>query len=108
MIAHRIAAVVLLISLSLPAMAAVHPGNNALAARGFNELYNMEYDPAIRDFTKLRTEFPDDPFPVNYLLGAQIFKELNRIGALDTETYSGDNFLTSKPRRPLCSAAYAS
>jgi tetratricopeptide (TPR) repeat protein len=101
MIAHRIAAVVLLISLSLPAMAAVHPGNNALAARGFNELYNMEYDPAIRDFTKLRTEFPDDPFPVNYLLGAQIFKELNRIGALDTETYSGDNFLTSKPRRPL-------
>jgi tetratricopeptide (TPR) repeat protein len=30
-----------------------------------------------------------------------MFKELERIGALDSETYSGDNFLTAKARRPL-------
>jgi len=109
---HRISAfVILFASLSLcmtpayAAVAAVHPGNNVLAARGFNELYNMDYDLALRDFAKLRSQYPNDPFPVNYLLAAEIFKELNRIGALDTETYSADSFLTSKARRPLDMAA---
>jgi tetratricopeptide (TPR) repeat protein len=83
----------------------INPGNNALAARGFNELYNMDYGPAIRDFSKLHGEFPDDPFTSNYLLAAEVFKELNRIGALNTETYSSDSFLTSKARLPLDLAA---
>ena len=85
--------------------ATINPGNNALAARGFNELYNMDYGPAIRDFSKLQSEFPDDPFTSNYLLAAEVFKELNRIGALNTETYSSDSFLTSKDRLPLDMAA---
>jgi tetratricopeptide (TPR) repeat protein len=93
----------MLVAQSIPQ--AARPGNNALAGRGFNELYNMEYDPAIRDFTKLEAEYPDDPFPTNYLLAAEVFKELNRIGALDTETYSSESFLTSKARRPLDMAA---
>jgi tetratricopeptide (TPR) repeat protein len=80
---------------------AVRPSNNALAARGFNELYNMDYDPAIRDLSKLRDQYPDDPFTSNYLLAAEVFKELNRIGALDTETYSSESFLASHARRPL-------
>jgi tetratricopeptide (TPR) repeat protein len=80
---------------------AIRPNNNALAARGFDELYSMDYQPAIRDFTQLQREHPDDPFPSNYLLAAVLFQELYRIGALDTETYSGNNFLTAKARRPL-------
>ena len=84
---------------------AIRPGNNALAARGFNELYNGDYDPAIRDFTQLRNQYPDDPFTSNYLLAAELFKELFRIGALDSESYSSENFLTSKPRHPLDMAA---
>ncbi len=84
---------------------AIRPANNALAARGFNELYNMDYDPALRDFSELEREHPDDPFTSNYLLAAEVFKELNRIGALDTETYSSESFLSSKPRRPLDMAA---
>jgi hypothetical protein len=83
----------------------IRPSNNALAARGFNELYNADYDPALRDFSRLQSEYPDDPFTSNYLLAAEIFKELNRIGALDTETYSSEGFLHSKPRRPLDLAA---
>jgi len=86
-------------------VAPVRPSNNALAARGFNELYNMDYDLAIRDLTQLEREHPGDPFALNYLLAAEIFKELNRIGALDTETYSSESFLTSKARRPLDMAA---
>src|ERR1700687_2153320 len=84
---------------------AVRPSNNALAARGFNELYNMDYDPAIRDLSKLQSEYPGDPFTSNYLLAAEVFKELNRIGALDTETYSRGTFLTSKVRRTPDKAA---
>ncbi len=85
--------------------APVRPGNNPLAARGFNELYNMDYAAALRDFSRLRAEHPGDPFPENYLLAAEIFQELNRIGALDTEVYSSDSFLDSKPVRPLDPAA---
>lgn len=83
----------------------VRPSNNALAARGFNELYNMDYAPAIRDLSELEREHPDDPFTSNYLLAAEVFKELNRIGALDTETYSSEGFLNSKARRSLDMAA---
>jgi tetratricopeptide (TPR) repeat protein len=109
---HRISAILLLVCVigtggfaAQNTVPAVRPGNNALAARGFNDLYNMDYDPAIRDFTELMGQHADDPFPANYLLAAVLFKELNRIGALDTETYSGDSFLTSKARRPLDAVA---
>jgi hypothetical protein len=84
---------------------AVRPSNNALAARGFNELYNMDYAPAIRDLSELEREHPKDPFTSNYLLAAEVFKELSRIGALDTETYSSESFLTGRARRPLDIAA---
>jgi tetratricopeptide (TPR) repeat protein len=84
---------------------AIRPTNNELAARGFDELYNGDYDPAISDFTQLRNQYPNDPFTSNYLLAAELFKELFRIGALDTETYSSESFLTSKARRPLDMAA---
>jgi tetratricopeptide (TPR) repeat protein len=80
---------------------AVRPGDNAIAARGFEELYNMDYARAIHDFEQLQAQFPNDPFPSNYLLAAVLFQELYRIGALDTETYSGDSFLTSRTRRAL-------
>jgi len=100
-----LAALWLLVGVSVcsaqPVPVAVRPTNNALAARGFNELYNGDYDPAIRDLTQLRDQYPNDPFTSNYLLGAELFKELYRIGALDTESYSSENFLTAKARRPL-------
>jgi len=38
---------------------------------------------------------------VNHTLEAVIFKELYHIGALDTEAYAGDNFLTKKSAAPL-------
>jgi tetratricopeptide (TPR) repeat protein len=87
-----------------PIAQAIRPDNNVLAARGFQELYNADYDLAIRDLSKLQIEHPDDPFTSNYLVAALIFKELNRIGALDTEAYSTDGFLASsgsKVRKPL-------
>ncbi len=52
-------------------------------------------------------EHPDDPFVTNYLLSAVLFKELYRIGALETESYANDSFMDRKAARPLDPAARA-
>jgi Tetratricopeptide repeat len=63
---------------------------------GFEHFYNMEYDAAIGDFEKVEKAHPEDPFALNHLLTGIMFKELYRIGALDSELYAKDDFLTSK------------
>ncbi len=75
------------------------PTLSPLAKRGFNHFYNMDSDKAIKDFELLVKENPQDPFANNYLLTGVLFKELYRIGALDTETYADDAFLDLKPKR---------
>lgn len=68
--------------------------------KGADYFYNLEYDKAIHEFEIVLKDHPDDPFAVNHLLTAVVFKELYRIGALDTELYSGDSFLTKKQFAP--------
>jgi tetratricopeptide (TPR) repeat protein len=70
--------------------------SDPVTRQGFEHFYNMQYDKAIQDFEKALQAHPDDPFAVNHLLSAVLFKELYRIGALDSEMYSNDSFLTSK------------
>jgi len=102
----RSAAVVLLL-LALTALAAaqapkpVTPANNETAKRAFDHFYNMEYDKAIKEFESLVKDHPDDPFPNNYLLSAVLFKELYRVGAMNSEAYASDNFLDARAKRPL-------
>src|ERR1035438_10510709 len=61
--------------------------NDANTRKGFDNFYNMDYDKSIREFEAALQAHPDDPFAVNHLLSAVVFKELLRIGALDTEAY---------------------
>ncbi len=75
--------------------------NDADTRQGFEHFYSLDYDKAIRDFEAAQKAHPNDPFAVNHLLAAVIFKELYRIGAMDTEAYATDNFLTKKPQAPL-------
>src|SRR5271165_3846219 len=75
--------------------------NDAATRKGFDHFYNLEYDKAIREFESAEQAHPDDPVAVNHTLEAVIFKELYHIGALDTEAYAGDNFLTKKSVAPL-------
>jgi tetratricopeptide (TPR) repeat protein len=63
---------------------------------GQNYFYNMEYDRAIATLEKVAQLHPNDPFAVNHLLSAILFKELYRIGAMDSELYAKNEFLTSK------------
>lgn len=67
-----------------------------LVRAGFERFYNMEYDKAIQDFEESLKTHPDDPFAVNHLISAVLFKELYRIGALDSELYANNSFLDSK------------
>ena len=75
--------------------------NDANTRKGFDNFYNLDYDKSIREFEAALQAHPDDPFAVNHLLSALIFKELLRIGALDTEAYASDNFLEKKYLYPL-------
>jgi hypothetical protein len=79
----------------------VTPANDATTRRGFDHFYNMEYDKAIKDFETVVEEHPGDAFPNNYLLSAVLFKELYRVGAMNSEAYASDNFLSARAKRPL-------
>lgn len=75
--------------------------NDATTRKGFDNFNNLDYDKALRDFEVALQAHPDDPFAVNHVLSAVIFKELLRIGSLDTEAYASDNFLEKKYLQPL-------
>jgi tetratricopeptide (TPR) repeat protein len=63
---------------------------------GFNDFYNAEYDAAIKEFQAALEQHPNDPFAVNHLLTGIMFREMYRIGALDSELYAKESFLHSK------------
>lgn len=75
--------------------------NDATTRKGFDNFYNLDYDKAIREFEAAVQAHPGDPFAINHLLSAVIFKELFRIGALDTEAYATESFLDKKYLVPL-------
>ncbi len=79
-----------------PSTGLVTLGNDPLTVSGFDHFYNMEYDKAIHDFTLAFQQHPDDPFAANHLLSGYVFRELYRIGALDTELYAKNDFLDKK------------
>ena len=70
--------------------------NDANTRKGYDHFYNLEYDKAIHEFELAQQAHPNDPFAVNHLLAAVVFKELYRIGALDTEAYASDTFLDKR------------
>ena len=70
--------------------------DDANTRSGFEHLYNLEYDQAVHEFELALKAHPDDPFATNHLLSGVLFRELYRSGALDTELYAKNGFLTSK------------
>jgi tetratricopeptide (TPR) repeat protein len=75
--------------------------NDSNTRKGFDYFNNLEYDKANKEFEAALKAHPDDPFAVNHLLSGIIFQELYRIGALDTETYASDSFISKKNLAPL-------
>ena len=65
----------------------------------FDRFYNLDYDRAVPDFQRVLERHPDDPFAVNHLLIAIMFRELYRMGAMNTGEYANDSFI-GQPHRP--------
>ncbi len=64
----------------------------------FEHFYNMQFDSSVEEFQRVLDRHPDDPFAVNHLLTAVLFRELYRMGALNSADYANNSFL-SAPRR---------
>lgn len=69
-----------------------------LNASAFQNFYDMYYERSIQEFREVLQRHPNDPDAVNHLLNAILFRELDRIGALNSGDYSNDNFINSKHR----------
>jgi tetratricopeptide (TPR) repeat protein len=73
--------------------------HDPLNLTAFNHFYNLDYDRAVQEFEQVLARHPDDPFAVNHLLTATLFRELYRMGVLNTGEYANDTFI-SAPHRP--------
>src|SRR5690242_19218385 len=68
---------------------------------GDNHFFNLEYDEAIADYTQLIRLDPQNPQYYNQLASAELYKELYRLGLLESSALRGDNrFLQQERPRP--------
>jgi tetratricopeptide (TPR) repeat protein len=72
--------------------------NDPLNRTAFDHFYNLDYDRAVQEFDQIRQRHPDDPFAINHLLTAVLFRELYRMGALNTGEYANDSFIRAAHR----------
>ena len=70
--------------------------SDPLTQSGFAHYYDLDYDRAVRDFERVLKSYPDDPFAINHLVEAMLFRELYRAGVLDTGLYAGNAFLRKR------------
>jgi tetratricopeptide (TPR) repeat protein len=69
--------------------------------RGHDHYFNLEYDEAIASYSKALELNPADPHTYNHLATAVLFKELNRLGMLETSAFKEDNeFLDREKPQP--------
>ena len=72
--------------------------HDALNLTAFNHFYNLDYDRSVQEFEQILQRHQDDPFAVNHLLSAVLFRELYRMGALNTGEYANDSFIHAAHR----------
>src|SRR5690349_23906720 len=72
--------------------------SDPLNSVAFSHFYNLDYDRAVQEFDQVLARHPDDPFAVNHLLTAVLFRELYRMGVLNTGEYANDTFISAAHR----------
>ena len=78
-----------------------------LVRQGYEHLYNLDYDGAVKIFDQVAQQHPQDPMAWNYVLVATLFRELYRQDLLDTTYYAHDSFLSNKRQIDITPAARA-
>jgi len=81
-----------------PGLQAFRP-HDPLNSEAFGRFYNLDYDRAVQDFERVAQKYPDDAFAVNHLLTGVLFRELYRMGALNSGEYANNSFINA-PHRP--------
>ena len=70
-------------------------------SQGHDHYFNLEYDEAIAKYRLLSKSDPNDPAAYNYIATAILYKELHRLGMLESSAFRGDNkFLDQRKPRP--------
>src|SRR5438552_18885508 len=64
----------------------------------FHHFYNLEYDQAISELEKGATADPNSPRIHNYIAQCIQFREMYRVGALESEFVSGNNSFLRRPK----------
>ena len=72
--------------------------NDPLNRSAFDHFYNLDYERSVQEFDQVLQRHPDDAFAVNHFLTAVLFRELYRMGALNTGEYSNDTFIRAAHR----------
>jgi len=72
--------------------------NDPLNRAAFDHFYNLDYDRSVQEFDQVLQRHPDDPFAANHFLTAVLFRELYRMGALNTGEYANDSFIRAAHR----------
>ena len=72
-----------------------------LVRQGYERFYNLDYDGALRIFTQVSQQHPQDPMAWEYLQVTTIMRELYRQDLLDTTYYAHDSFLANKRDIPV-------
>jgi len=78
-----------------PAAESPYRPRDPLNAVAFDRFYNLDFDRAVQDYERVVEKYPDDPFAMNHLLTGVLFRELYRMGALNTREYENDSFLNA-------------
>ena len=93
---HKRFAVVLLL-MFLPAYIA-NASPPADIERGFQSMYNLEFDQAHQDFSAWEQLHPDDPLgPVSQAAG-YLFGEFARLGILESQFFTNDKTFEARPK----------
>jgi hypothetical protein len=69
--------------------------SDPLNKSAFNSFYNLEFDRAVQDFQRIADKYPEDAFAANHLLTAVLFRELYRMGALNSAEYANNSFVSA-------------
>ncbi|CAN5497283.1 hypothetical protein BH10ACI4_BH10ACI4_25760 [soil metagenome] len=68
--------------------------------RGYNHMYNLDFNAAHDDFRTFMTAHPEDPLGPVSDAAAFLFTEFDRLGILDIELFADDDRLDNRARPP--------
>jgi hypothetical protein len=75
-----------------------HPETLSPLDRGFNGLYNLDFEGAQKDFSYWQQQHPSDPVgPVSEAAG-DLFSEFHRLGILESQFFENDDAFDHRPK----------